>query len=428
MNNVKKFLFISSFGLAGDLAWQLRKEGSEVKFFIKSKNDKDVFDGFVAKVDDWQSHVDWADVIIFDYGGFGDIADKLRKEGKHVIGASSYTDRLEDDREFGQAELRSAGVNTLPFWNFDSFDTAITFVKENPNRYVIKPSGKAQNEKELTFIGQEDDGNDIIQVLELYKRSWASKIKLFQLQKFSSGVEIAVGAFFNGKEFITPINVNFEHKKLFPGEIGPSTGEMGTSMYWSSTNMVFRETLEKMKEKLTASGYIGYIDINCIANYRDVYPLEFTARFGYPTISIQMEGVTSRWTDFLYAIGSGENFELKTKRGFQIGVVIAVPPFPFTDPDAFRKYSEDAVIIFRKPDYDGVHIGDVKLVENDWMLAGISGYALIITGSGSTMEEARKVTYNRVKNILIPNMFYRTDIGTRWQDDGDRLHTWGYLY
>jgi len=428
VNHTKKFLFISNFGLAGDLAWQLRKEGSEVKFFIKSKNDKDVFDGFVPKVDDWQSHVDWADIIIFDYGGFGDIADKLKKDGKKVIGASAYTDRLEDDREFGQAELRSAGVNTLPFWNFDSFDTAIAFVKQNPNRYVIKPSGKAQNEKELTFIGQEDDGQDIIQVLELYKRSWASKIKLFQLQKFSSGVEIAVGAFFNGKEFITPINVNFEHKKLFPGEIGPSTGEMGTSMYWSSTNMVFRETLEKMKEKLATSGYIGYIDINCIANYRDVYPLEFTARFGYPTISIQMEGVTSRWTDFFSAIASGENFELKTKRGFQIGVVIAVPPFPFTDPDAFRKYSEDAVIIFRKPDYDGVHIGDAKLVENDWMLAGISGYALVVTGSGSTMEEARKVAYNRVKNIIIPNMFYRTDIGERWQDDGDRLHTWGYLY
>ncbi|MDP2717657.1 MAG: phosphoribosylamine-glycine ligase, partial [Candidatus Micrarchaeota archaeon] len=27
----------------------------------------------------------------------------------------------------------------------------------------------------------------------------------------------------------------------------------------------------------------------------------------------------------------------------------------------------------------------------------------------------------------IPNMFYRTDIGERWRNDGDRLLTWGYL-
>ena len=31
-------------------------------------------------------------------------------------------------------------------------------------------------------------------------------------------------------------------------------------------------------------------------------------------------------------------------------------------------------------------------------------------------------------NILIPNMFYRTDIGEKWPQDSDRLQTWGYLW
>jgi len=35
--------------------------------------------------------------------------------------------------------------------------------------------------------------------------------------------------------------------------------------------------------------------------------------------------------------------------------------------------------------------------------------------------------YSRIKNVLIPKMHYRTDIGDRWDEDTDRLHTWGYL-
>ncbi|MBU5558066.1 MAG: hypothetical protein KQA33_03290, partial [Candidatus Aenigmarchaeota archaeon] len=681
--------------------------------------------------------------------------------------------RLENDREFGQEEMKAVGITTLPVWNFSDFDEAIKFLKANPGRYVLKPSGKAQNEKELLFIGQEEDGLDVLQILEHYKKNWSKKIKVFQLQKFAAGVEVAVGAFFNGKDFIFPINVNFEHKRMFPGDIGPSTGEMGcydkqtevltrdgwkffrdvtpddefatirdgrieyqkplsivqyshhnklvqirnrdvdlmvtlnhnmygieanrfrrgerkciftqakdmpyqfvapmtgiwqgverqsfvipsieilhrdgnrimahktkeivldcdiwvafmgiylaegsisgnykveisqragaraeligellarmpfkfkydgksfycyskqlhsylvqfggaqdkfvpqfikeltprqidiflkwfclgdgsvqkggfrifytsskrladdiqelllkighvglikcrlrkpktfmvnhwadsskpvyeiiervqktwawldkrdrkvvdysgkvycvtvpnhtlyvrrngkpiwcgnTSMFWSGPNTIFNETLAKLKPKLVEARYVGYIDINCIANVRGIYPLEITSRFGYPTISIQMEGVLSPWGEFLHALAAGQPYELRTKKGFQVGVVIAVPPFPFKDPDAFRKYSEDATILFKKENYEGVHICDVKLVEGDWRLAGNSGYALIVTGWGNTMEEARRMAYNRIRNIMIPNMFYRTDIGMRWYQDSDRLQTWGYLY
>ena len=422
-----KFVFVSFEGLIGDLAWQVKKEGHEVKYYIRDKTEKDVCDGFVDKCEDWKTEAEWADVIIFDDIEFGEESEKLRKQGKLVIGGSIYTDKLEDDRQFGQEEMKAVGINIIPNQNFQNFDDAIEFIKKNPDRYVIKPSGKAQNEKELLFVGQEEDGKDILEMLERYKKNWGKKIKEFQIQKYVSGVEVAVGAFFDGQNFVGPVNVNFEHKKLFPKDIGPSTGEMGTLMFFKDRNPIFDATLAKMKDKLAASGYAGYIDINCIVNYRGIYPLEFTARFGYPHISIAMEGVLSEWGEFFYKLAKRENAELKTKRGFQVGVVVAVPPFPFKDPDAFRKYSEDATIIFKKPNYEGIHVADVKLVEVDWRLAGQSGYALVITGSGSTMDEARQLAYNRVRNIIIPNMFYRTDIGEHWHQDGDKLQTWGYL-
>jgi phosphoribosylamine--glycine ligase len=422
-----KFLFVSIDALIGDLAWAVKKEGHEVRYYIRDPEQKDVCDGFLDKVDDWKEHVEWADVIVFDDFGFGEDADRLRKAGKLVVGGTVYTDKLEMDREFGQAEMKSVGINIIPRWNFTNFNEAIDFIEKNPDRYVIKPSGLAQNEKELLFVGQEEDGKDLTEMLERYKKNWGKQIKVFQIQKFISGVEVAVGAFFNGKEFVYPINVNFEHKKMFPGDIGPSTGEMGTSMFWTNRSPIFDVTLAKMKDKLAASGYVGYMDINCIANWRGIYPLEFTSRFGYPHISIAMEGVLSEWGAFLHGIAKGEKPELRTKRGFQVGVVVAVPPFPFHDPESFKRYSEDASIIFKKQNLDGVHPGDVKFVENDWRLAGNSGYALVVTGSGTTMEETRSVAYNRIKNIIIPNMFYRTDIGMRWTIDSDKLLMWSYL-
>jgi phosphoribosylamine--glycine ligase len=423
---VRKVLCVSRVGCIGDFCRQLIAEGNQVRYFIEAKEERDVSDGFVEKVTDWQAHKEWADLIVFDDSDFGPDAEKLRKEGKAVVGGTVYTDRLEMDRDFGQSEMKAAGMTILPQWNFTDFEAALQFVKANPGRYVVKPSGEAQAEKVLSFVGQEEDGLDVAAMLERYKKSWARKIHNFQIQKFATGVEVAVGAFFNGKEFILPACINFEHKKMFPGDIGPSTGEMGTAMFWAE-NELYRATLAKMKDRLAAAGYVGYFDINCIATSRAIYPLECTPRFGYPTLSIQMEGVQSRWGDFFQALATGQPFALKTKRGFQIGVVVAVPPFPFEDPKAFKKYSEGAVVIFKKPVTEGIYPADIKQVEGDWRLAGSTGYALVATGAGATMEEAQREAYGRVKNIIIPNMFYRTDIGRRWQRDGDLLRTWGYL-
>jgi phosphoribosylamine---glycine ligase len=422
-----RFLFISKWGLIQDLAWEVKKEGYEVRYHIMARSEKEIADGFVEKVERWEDSKDWADVIVFDDCEFGPLAVKLRQEGRAVVGGTPYTDRLEMDRDFGQEEMKAAGIATLPRWEFGSFDAAIAFIRTNPGRYVVKPSGRAQNDKVLSFVGQEEDGLDVLTILEHYKSGWGSKIKTFQLQKYAAGVEVAVGAFFNGKDFLFPVFINFEHKRMFNDDIGPQTGEMGTSGFWHGASTLFQQTLGRMKDRLAIAGYVGYIDINCIANSRGIFPLEFTCRFGYPTINLQVEGVLSRWGELLAAMARGRAFALRTKKGFQVCVVIAVPPFPFGDPETFRKLSEDAVVIFKKPMSEGIHPCDVRLVAGDWRLAGNSGYALVVTGAGSTMDDARREAYGRVRNIIIPNMFYRTDIGERWHRDGDLLQTWGYL-
>ena len=182
-----------------------------------------------------------------------------------------------------------------------------------------------------------------------------------------------------------------------------------------------------MENKLKEEGYIGYIDLNCIVNHHGIYPLEFTSRFGYPTIMIQQAGMITPIGQFFWDLASGNDPKLKVRSGFQIGVRIVVPPFPFDDDETFDSFSKNAVIVFKKPPTDEMHIEDVKQINGQWLVAGTSGVILVVVGLGQTMKQAQTQVYSRIKNVLIPNMYYRTDIGDRWVEDSDRLHTWGYL-
>ena len=199
-------------------------------------------------------------------------------------------------------------------------------------------------------------------------------------------------------------------------------------MFWSGPNKLFNQTLKKMEPKLAEEGYVGYIDINCIVNGNGIYPLEWTSRFGYPTISIQQEGIITPISEFLYDLAQGNKPKLRVKSGFQVGVRIVVPPFPFKDPETFNVKSKDSVIFFKKPNgLDGVHIEDVKQVNGQWLVTGKAGVILIVCGTGSTMKQAQNQVYNRINNIIIPHMYYRKDIGDRWYEDSDHLNSWGYL-
>lgn len=127
-------------------------------------------------------------------------------------------------------------------------------------------------------------------------------------------------------------------------------------------------------------------------------------------------------------MADGTLTRFRARSGFQVGVRIVVPPFPFNDPETFESSSKDAVILFKTPNREGLHIEDVKNVNGEWVVTGTSGVVLIVCGIGSTMKQAQRQVYNRVRNVMIPNMYYREDVGDRWsEEDSDRLHSWGYL-
>ncbi len=423
----RNFLIVSRWGETLDLAMAILNEGHAVKMYIEDKPSKEIGYGFVQKAKDWKTHIDWADLLIFDYTGYGKICKELRAQGKLVVGGTEYSDQLELDRNFGQSQLKKQGIKILPSKEFMNFQDAIDFVKANPNAYVIKPSGETQEYKQLLFVGNDDEGLDVIRVLKAYEKSWGNHFGNFQLQRKVKGVEVSVSAYFNGMEFIYPINITFEHKKLFPKELGISTGEMGSSMFWAKDSPIFDATLKKFESSLALEGFIGQLDINCIVNGNGIYPLEFTSRFGYPQLFIQRAGILEPIGHMFYKLASGQSFKINTRKGFQVGAYMVVPPFPFEDKKTFQLFSKDSVVVFKKEMKEGVHPMHLKKVNDEWLITGNTGIALLVTGTGLTMKDAQKMMQNRMSNIIINNVYYRTDIGDRWADDFDRLWSWGLL-
>ncbi|MGK0253985.1 MAG: phosphoribosylamine--glycine ligase [Mariniflexile sp.] len=423
----KKFLFVSRWGESLDIINSIKLEGHDVKMYIEDKASKEIGYGFVNKVTHWEKHVDWADIIVFDYTGYGKIASELRSQGKLVIGGTEYTDMLELDRNFGQSELKKHKIKVIPFKEFTSFNDAIQYIEVNPNTYVMKPCGETQELKQLLFVGSDDEGLDVIRILKAYEKSWGNDFGNFQLQRKVKGVEVSIAAFFNGNEFIYPINITFEHKKLFPKELGVSTGEMGTSMFWTKDSPIFEATLLKFQSTLAKHNFIGHIDINCIVNGNGIYPLEFTSRFGYPQIFIQRAGINEPMGELFFKLASKKQFKINVKKGFQVGAFIVVPPFPYDDKKTFNLFSKDAVVVFKKNGKEGVHPMHLKKVNDEWLITGNTGIAVLVTGLGNTMKDAQKMMYNRISNVIINNAYYRTDIGDRWSEDSDKLWSWGLL-
>ncbi|MFB6284326.1 MAG: phosphoribosylglycinamide synthetase C domain-containing protein [Halobacteria archaeon] len=427
----KNFLFVSLDGLIGDIAWRVKREGHGARYDImEDEFSQDVCDGIVEKTDDWREELDWADIVIVDDAfGLGEIAEEVREKGIPAVGGTEYTDSLEAERGLGDEVMEDLGLNVIESEIFDSLTEAIKRVRHKPAPYVLKPCGESQNFNHLLYVGQGDDGEDVIQVMERYRDELVGEVDQVQLQRRKEGIEMSICGFFDGNKFLEPINYTFEHKRLFPGNLGPMTGEMGTSMFWDPPNRLFKETVGRFEELLAEEGYVGSFDINCIVNEEAIFPLELTPRFGYPQISVQEAALEMPVGEFFWKLASeDEEAELEVHDGYQLGFRMVVPPFPYDDIDWFDEQSEDAVIRFRGNEIpEGVHIEDTKKVDDEYRVAGATGEVLVITGKGDTMREAQADAYDTAEKVILPNKYYRNDIGDHWYNEAEKLIKWGYL-
>lgn len=418
-----RVLFVSGELIAGDLALRLKREGCEVKLFIEHAEQGQCLDGFIDKTDDWKKELSWVGkdgLIVFDDVGYGEQQDELRQKGYNVVGGSAGGDRLEKDRSFGDQIFRESGLETVPLFDFSDPKKAIDYISKHPGAWVVKQN---THQSALNYVGVLETGEDTISVLASYARKGVRNVTLQQKIK---GAEVSINRYFNGGDWVGPSEITIEHKSLFNGEIGPKTGEMGNLMWYDdSEGKLFKRTLDKVKKYLQKVNFRGDIDINSFIDGDQLYPIEFTARFGCPITHSQSVMHISPWNEFLMSVAKGEQYDLKHHEGYCIALTLALPPFPYEgvlDPaftsEGLEIFFQGGLTVKEKKNihFEGVFSKREKGRDKLFVAKSI-GYTLFVTGRGDTVEKARQNVSSLARKIVIPKIFFRTDIGAKFEKE-----------
>jgi phosphoribosylamine--glycine ligase len=410
-----RFLGIGDSCDLSALYLRLLAEGHEVKVYIAEPLCRSTLAGLVTQTADWQSELDWIrsagshGIILFENTGKsrGELQDQLRRDGYCVIGGSGYGDRLETDRAFAQDVLQKIGLSTCPVHPFSDRTAALDFLTEHPGRYVLKSDGGLQ-----TFVGQLSDGQDVRAFLASAPLRGVEK---FILMRYVDGIEMGVGAYFDGEKFLKPSCLDWEHKRFFPGNLGELTYEMGTVVTYERTNRFHELTLGRMEDLLREAGYCGYINMNTIVNEAGIWPLELTCRFGYPGYAILDPLQETPWGDLFYAMAtrSAETFAIKP--GFSVGIVLTTPPFPYSRPAVDEPIGLPIIFdeTLTEADRGHIHFCEVGVQNGQLVTSGAYGWTMVVTGVGKTIARAQQRAIALADKILIPNVRYRKDIGSR---------------
>jgi phosphoribosylamine-glycine ligase len=254
------------------------------------------------------------------------------------------------------------------------------------------------------------------------------------LQEFIEGEEFEVSRFMGAKGWIGKPNIAWEHKPLMSGGCGPNTGESGTVMAYVDSEKLFNDNLEQMETDLMDMGHLGDFAVNFkIDKKGKAWPLEATARAGWPAFNIMMaanKGDPAQW--MLDACNGKDSMQVSTE--VAIGVVVAIPPYPnaseIKDVEGMpiygisknvAKYVAPQSVMLQKH----VDMVDGEIKERDmWTTSG--EYVLVATGMGPTVKKAYDRVYKTISEIHVSHKMYRDDIGEGLEKGLPELQKHGY--
>jgi phosphoribosylamine--glycine ligase len=427
---------VSKFGSGLSFVMRLIDEGHDVLFFNEGEGLNKIGKGIAPLASGWAHVLDWCKVgagagiptlLWFDSSGAGERADEARKAGLYVVGGSAFCDKMEKDRSFGFKMAERIGATLPPYVEFPDLAQTIEYAKGLGDTEVYWKSDKYLGADGTQ--GLKDSERAVKYLTRVAAKHGTHFTNMLQLK--IEGVAFSTQRWFNGREFVGPVEHTIEHKKFMNDDIGPATGCAFNSVWFQDESDVaemlgFEQLAAVLRENDAPP---GCYDANSIID-EDGQPhfLEWCARCGYDAEPTSLRLVPDLG-GFLWYLATGQGAPVLPRTGVIAHTIrLSIPPYPSEAVEPGEKASSIGVGIDGIDGYwDGHFIAyDLMLDEHGHAMATSEGVVGLAYAEGKSLARLNKTVVDYAKDELrIPGLMFRTDADKAIGADAKKLEAAG---
>lgn len=340
------------------------------------------------------------------------LADRLRSEGKAVVGPGAGGAQIEASKAYSKDLMLRAGVPTAASRTFTALEPALAYVANHAEPLVVKASGLAAGKGAVVCATRAEAASALRSMMG--DRIFGNAGQIVVIEEFMVGEELSVLALTNGTE-VELLPAAQDHKRIGEGDTGPNTGGMGAyapvalataDLLARTRRDVLLPTLKQLAQEGAPYRGVLYAGLMVGAN-GSIRVVEFNCRLGDPETQVVLPLVTGGLTACFEAIARGEKpTPLSIAKGAAVTTVLAAKGYPDTP-----ELGAEITIPPELPAGVTVFHAGTKLSGGVLRVAG--GRVLAVTAVAPTFAEARALSRAAAESIRFEGKQYRGDIGWR---------------
>ncbi|MDX2192759.1 MAG: phosphoribosylamine--glycine ligase [Gemmatimonadales bacterium] len=418
-----RVLIVGGGGREHALAWAVRRElpGAVLHLAPGNAGTAELGRNLPIKADDIDRLADAADAYGIDLAIVGPevplaagLADRLRFEGRRVVGPSAAAARIEASKAFAKDVMARAGVRTAPFATFGAHQLgeALAHVARHAEPIVVKASGLAAG-KGAVVCESREHANAMVQAM-LGDGAFGEAGRTVVIEGFLRGEELSVLAITDGTD-VELLPAAQDHKRVGEGDTGPNTGGMGayapvTIADARLLDRVREEVLGPVLHRLRRDGtpFSGILFAGLMVEDGTPSVIEFNCRLGDPETEAVLPLVTGGLVECLDRVARGERpSPLALSADASVTTVVAAAGYP--EPPRTGD-------VIHLPDTlpDGVTLFHAGTMRDDaGRLRTAGGRVMAVTALAPTFAEAQARSRAAADAVGFEGKVWRRDIGWR---------------